>query len=125
MWIDVNLNPMGRRVGDCAVRAVAKVLGIDWETAYSMIAKNGFLMGDIMSSDAVWGSVLRQHGYKRDIIPNTCPDCYSVADFCRDNPKGMFVIGTGNHAVAVVDGNYFDTWDCGKEIPIYAWKKET
>lgn len=36
MWIEFNGNPTGRRVGDCAVRAVSVALGIDWEKAYSM-----------------------------------------------------------------------------------------
>ena len=124
MWIDFNNNPVSRRAGDCAVRAVAKALGVDWETAYSMIAKNGFLMGNVMSADEVWGSVLRQNGFTKETIPNTCPDCYNIADFCKDHKIGTYVIGTGNHAVTAVDGNYFDTWDCGKEVPIYAWKKE-
>lgn len=124
-WIEFNNNPISRRVGDCAVRAVAKALETDWETAYAMIAKNGFQMCDMPSSDAVWGSVLRQNGFTRDIIPNTCPDCYTIADFCKEHPKGRYVLGTGGHAVCVIDGSYYDNWDCGKETPIYAWKKET
>lgn len=124
MWIDFNNNPVSRRAGDCAVRAVAKALGVDWETAYSMIAKNGFLMGNVPSADEVWGSVLRQNGFTKETIPNTCPDCYSIADFCKEHKIGTYVLGTGNHAVTAVDGNWFDTWDSGKEVPIYAWKKE-
>lgn len=124
-WIEFNNNPISRRVGDCAVRAVAKALETDWESAYIMIAKNGFQMCDMPSSDAVWGSVLRQNGFSREIIPNTCPDCFSVIDFCKAHPNGRYVLGTGGHAVCIVDGSYYDIWDCGKETVIYAWKKET
>lgn len=124
-WIEFNNNPISRRVGDCAVRAVAKALETDWESAYIMIAKNGFQMCDMPSSDAVWGSVLRQNGFSREIIPNTCPDCFSVIDFCKAHPNGRYVLGTGSHAVCIVDGSYYDIWDCGKETVIYAWKKET
>ena len=61
MWKEWNPNPTGRKnAGDCSVRAVAKALDVDWETAYAKIALNGFLMGDVISSDSVWGSVLRQ-----------------------------------------------------------------
>ena len=123
MYMNYNNNPLARRVGDCSVRAVAKALGIDWETAYSMIAKNGFQMGDMMSSDAVWGSVLRQNGFVKELVPNTCPDCYTTTDFCKDHPKGTFVVGTGNHAVAIIDGNYYDNWDSGSEVVIYVWEK--
>ena len=70
-WRKYNPNPAGRSVGDCAVRAVAAALGVDWETAYAMITENGFQMGDMPSSNSVWGSVLRQHGFRRYALPNT------------------------------------------------------
>lgn len=51
MFVDYNPNPVGRRVGDCAVRAVARALNTDWETAYTMLVTNGFLMGDMPTPD--------------------------------------------------------------------------
>lgn len=121
MWIKYNPNPTGRNVGDCAVRAVAKALDIDWEEAYLLIVKNGYDMGDMPSSDSVWGSVLRQSGFYRKAIPNRCPDCYTVEDFCRDHPEGVFVLGFGGHVATVVDGNLYDSWDSSREIPVYVW----
>jgi hypothetical protein len=26
--------------------------------------------------------------------------------------------------VAVVDGDYYDTWDCGDEVPVYYFERE-
>lgn len=119
-----NPSPVGRNVGDCAIRAVAKALNTDWETAYAMIALNGYLMGDMPSSNAVWGAVLRQEGFKRYAVPNRCPDCYTLDDFAKDHPKGVFVVGTGNHVATIKDGLIWDSWDSSKEIPIYYWTKE-
>ena len=124
MFVEYNPNPTGRRVGDCAVRAVAKALGVDWETAYSMIATNGFSMGDMPSSNSVWGAVLRQHGFYRQSLPDSCPDCYTADDFCKDNPKGIFVLGFGTHVATVVDGNLYDAWDSSNEIPQYVWYRK-
>ena len=121
MWIEYNPNPTGRKVGDCAVRAVAKALGISWEDAYIMIADNGLAMGDMPSSDSVWGAVLRQHGFYRTSIPNTCPDCYTAADFCRDYPYGTYVLGFGGHVATVIKGNLYDAWDSSNEIPQFVW----
>ena len=84
-----------------------------------LIAENGYYMGDMPSSDSVWGSVLRQHGFYRTAISNKCPDCYTVADFCEDNPKGIFVLGFGGHVATVIDGILYDSWDSSTEIPIY------
>lgn len=124
MYIKYNPNPTGRSVGDCAVRAVAKALNIDWETAYVMISVNGYAMGDMPSSDSVWGAVLRENGFYRQSIPNTCPDCYTVKDFCDDNPYGVYVLAFGGHVATVVDGDLYDSWDSSNEVPIYVWYRK-
>lgn len=124
IWKQFNNNPAGRNTGDCAIRAVSLALDVDWETAYALIAMNGFLMGDVVSSNSVWGAVLRQHGFSRYAVPNTCPDCYTVGDFADENPRGVFVVGTGNHVVTIKDGVVLDSWDSRNELPVYYWKKE-
>lgn len=123
MWIEYNPNPVGRKVGDCSVRAVAKALNVSWETSYIMLVMNGYSMGDMPSSDSVWGATLRQRGFKRTAIPNTCPDCYSAADFCEDHPNGVYVLGFGGHVATVVDGDLYDSWDSSQEIPQFVWYK--
>ena len=120
-WKQYNNNPVSRNVGDCAVRAVSVALDTDWETAFALITINAFQMGDMPSSNAVWGSVLRQNGFKRAIIPNNCPDCYTAEQFAEDHPKGVFVLGFGNHVATVKDGIIYDSWDSSKEIPQYFW----
>lgn len=124
MWREFNNNPTGRSVGDCAVRAVSVALGIDWEQAYILIAAAGFSMGDVISSNSVWGVVLRQHGFSRYNLPASCPDCYTFDDFARDHPKGIYVLGTGTHVATVIDGVIYDAWNSSNEIPQYYWHKE-
>ncbi len=124
MFIEYNPSPVGARVGDCSVRAVAKALDTTWENAYLMIAVQGYQMYDVISANSVWGNVLRQHGFQRFNLPTDCPDCYTVRDFCEDHPNGTYVLGTGNHVVTAVDGDYFDTWDSGNEIVAYVWHKK-
>ncbi len=124
MWINYNPNPTGRRVGDCAVRAISAALGIDWEAAYELIAGNGYAMGDMPSSDSVWGAVLRQNGFYRKAIPNTCPNCYTAEDFAADHPKGVYVLGFGGHVATVIDGDLYDSWDSSALIPQYFWYKK-
>lgn len=123
MWIYYQPNPCGRSVGDCSIRAVAKALNISWEEAYNLICDAGYKMCDMPSSDSVWGAVLRSNGFYRTSIPNSCPDCYTTEDFCRDNPVGIFVLGFGGHVATVVDGYLYDSWDSSREIPVYMWYK--
>ena len=124
MWIKYNPNPTGRNVGDCSVRAVAAALNTDWETAFDLIASAGYNMGDVMSSDSVWGAVLRQNGFYRKSIPDSCPDCYTAADFAADHPRGVYVLGFGGHVATIVDGNLYDAWDSSQEIPQFVWYRK-
>ena len=124
MWRQFNPNPVGRAVGDCAIRAVAAALDISWEDAYALIAANGFAMGDMPSSNSVWGAVLRQHGFYRYNLPETCPACYTFADFAADHPKGVFVLGTGTHVATVRDGILYDAWNSQKEPIDFVWYRK-
>lgn len=125
MWVQYNPNPVrSDGVGDCSVRAIAKALDLTWEQAYARLALNGYLMGDVISSDLVWGSVLRQAGFTRELVPNTCPDCYTVDDFCKDHPEGLFVIKSNDHVAVVKNGVLFDSWDSSMNTPIYYWTKQ-
>lgn len=123
-YVFYNPNPMGRRVGDCAIRAISAALDVDWETAFELIAAAAYKMGDMPSSDSVWGSVLRQNGFYREAIPNTCPDCYSAADFAADHPHGVYVLGFGGHVATVRDGVIWDSWNSSNEIPQYFWYRK-
>ena len=118
-----NPNPAGRNVGDCAIRAVAKALDLDWETAYVLISMAGYQMNDMPSSNSVWGAVLRKNGFYRHVLPSTCPDCYTVEDFADEHPQGVYVVGTGNHVVTIMDGTAFDSWDSRREIVSYFWSE--
>ena len=125
MWQYYNPNPIGMNgVGDCAVRTIAKALDLTWEQAYTKLCVNGFLMGNLPNADIVWGAVLREAGFSRSTIPNTCPDCYTVENFCGEHPKGIFVVKSQDHVATVVDGVLYDSWDSSKNIPIYYWANE-
>lgn len=124
MYEFYNPNPTGKRVGDCVIRGISKVTGQTWGETYMDICMTGYQMSDMPSSNAVWASYLHSKGFERHTIPDTCPDCYTVTDFCEEHPEGIYILGTGTHVVAVEDGDYYDAWDSGCETPIYYWERK-
>lgn len=124
MYVNYNPNPQKATVGDCVVRAVSKIMRQSWDKTYIDLCIEGLLLSDLPSANSVWGTYLRRHDFKRYIIPDTCPDCYTVADFAADHPKGEYILALNGHVVAVKDGDYFDTWDSGSETPVYFWQRK-
>lgn len=118
-----NNNPSEKIVGDCVVRAVSLATDESWQKTYIGLSMLGFLMNDIFTSDAVWGAYLRNSGFSRYIIPNTCPDCFTIGDFALEHPEGVYVLGTGTHAVCVINGTIMDAWDSSTEMPIFYYTR--
>lgn len=120
MYIYNNPNPDNRRVGDCVVRAISIATNKAWETVYVELMLKGLQLYDMPSSNAVWNAYLSDRGFVRDMLP----DGYTVARFAADHPRGIYLLGTGSHVVAVIGGDYYDTWDSGDEVPVFVWSRK-
>ena len=129
MFVYYNMNPDKNRTTDCVIRGVSFVTGQDWDTVFVHIAVECIMYHDMPEANHIWAGYLRRLGFKKHLIPDTCPICYTVKDFCRDHPVGTYLLVIvsygieGGHVVAVQDGNYFDIWDSGNEVPTYYWEK--
>lgn len=125
-WAHYNPNPSQNLVGDCTIRAISKALDQDWETTYAGLTAMGFMLSDMPSANRVWGRYLRRNGFRQYIIDDYDHDFYTVKDFCKDHPKGTYILSIldPGHVVCVVDGNYYDSWDSGNEVPQYYWTRE-
>lgn len=123
MHVTYNPNPEGNRTIDCTVRAITKLTNREWEDVYIQLCLHGLILGDMPNKNYVWGSYLKSEGYERYIIPNDCPACYTVAQFAAEYPTGEYLLALDGHVVTVCDGDWYDTWDSGNEVPLYYWKK--
>ncbi len=108
---------------DCVVRAFTAAFDWTWERAYAALSIQGFLDGDNFALDSVWGNFLAANGWQWQRIPDTCPRCYTAAEFAKDHPQGIWILGTGSHAVCVRDGQIWDSWRSENVVPLFAWKK--
>ena len=119
-----NPNPTGTNTEDCQIRAVTKALGVDWDTAYLALAMQGFIIKREQTSKETMWAYLQGKGFARYALPDTCPACYTVSMFAEDHPKGTFILGTSDHIVTVVDGDWWDSFDSGDRTPVFVWVRE-
>lgn len=122
MWIHYNPNPKSKNTGDCAVRSISKALDVDWNGAKLLLDAYSMDEAEVETSDLVWGRILAEHGFLMESL--YCENGCNLEGFCQSHPRGLYVVKLPNHVVCVVDGCYYDSWDSGKEIPIYCWRKQ-
>jgi hypothetical protein len=124
-WIPYNEHPYGYTIDDCVLRAIATYFDISWEQAYLMVVAKGYEMKLFPTNmNLVWESMLLDRGLTKYYVPNTCPMCVTVEKFANDHPHGSYILGTTTHAIAVINGSYYDTWDSGQEYPVYYFAKK-
>lgn len=121
MWIKANPNPCGKEVPDCVIRAIAIALNQSWYQVFDELCDVARNDCNMPSADMVWGHYLYLKGFQPFLLPPDCPRCITVMDFAQMFPAGTYIIGTGGHAVCIIDGNYFDSLDSGNEYLSFFW----
>jgi hypothetical protein len=110
-----NPNPVNRtNASDCVVRAFCKATGREWKTIYMELVEIGLEIGGMPNGDETWKEWIKRNPFiKHSIKIVKGSKRPTVAQFAKEHKKGTFILNVANHLVTVVDGRYYDTWDCG------------
>lgn len=119
MWIFCNPNPCHVLVGDCAIRACTIQLDSNWHKVHRDLCDLSDVECNMPSANAVWGQYLESKG----LVCRVPPFPVTIRQFCREHPRGCYTIGTGSHAVTVIDGDWYDIWDSGDEYISYYFER--
>ena len=119
MWKYCNPNPCKVLVGDCVIRACTIALDSNWHRVHQDLSFLSNTRCNMPSANVVWGEYLEDKGliYREPSYTQT------VRQFCREHPTGCYTIGTGTHAVTIIDGDWYDIWDSGDEVVEYYFKR--
>ena len=123
MWRYFQPNPLKISVGDCTVRALCAATGMDWYTAHKALCDLSADLADMPSADRVFKALLEQFGFSKQRLIDQCPDCFTVSDFAREHPHGIYILGPHEHVVTVINGDWWDAWDSGSTVPSYFFKR--
>lgn len=124
MWVYANPNPCRQEEPDCVVRAISIATDQSWKKVHRALCLLSLEHCTMPSVNWLWELYLKRNGYEKFLLPDSCPACVTVRDFCRIYPDGVYIACTGSHAVACINGNYLDTWDSGDETLTYFFRKK-
>ena len=112
--------------GDCTIRALSKALNVTWIEAFELqipICRREQVPDLFSVPLKVRSRLLAELGFEYHGISNKKGSKRPTVDeFAKSHPSGSYICNVANHEVAVVDGKYFDTWDCG-ESSLYGYYK--
>lgn len=121
----VNVNPKGRKTGDCSTRALANVLNISWEEALELQCEEALKCYYDPTSKQVIEKVLERFGYVKMKQPTKVDlfsgrkSKYQVGDMDRIlSPAQMregVLVTIANHHTCIKEGVVQDTWDCRRK----------
>lgn len=117
MFKYLNLNPKGRIVSDCTVRAFALAHNISWYKAYDILSgyarKQCIVIDDTSFID----------DFLSDNYDYVCYKCkherITVQEITELYPHGTYLITMSGHITCMIDSVIYDIWDCSDK---YAWR---
>ena len=110
----VNLNPTGKNVGDCVIRAIMRAEKNSWQKTFMELCRIGHDIYQMPNSKDVYRKYLNEKGWSKMPMPRfENRKRYTVRDFINEFNKGIYIIEVARHLTIDEDGVLIDSWDCG------------
>jgi len=117
-WKEYNPNPKERNISDCTLRSYCAAFGISWDKAFeiaSKVAKENASLIQYVSDKVLteeFNCVVDEKYNKKTVKGK---DRITVNEFAMSHPYGTYILHVRQHQVTVINGMYWDSWDCGKK----------
>ena len=110
--------------GDCATRAMAIALDLDYKDAYNQLSEANKRRGGKKSarngiSKEDFNNVLEAHGW----VWVAAPKFQGRKAYVGDMPSGRVIARMAKHLVAVIDGVAYDTFNSTRKMIYGYWEK--
>ena len=114
--------------GDCTVRALSKAFNCSWLEAFDVMIPfcREYQCSNIFNLPSdIEREIMEKLGFSYTGISNKKGTKRpTVKSFALSHPTGTYILNVANHEVALIDGIYYDTWDCGYKS-LYGYYQKT
>ena len=120
-----NLNPFKKKsAGDCVARAISGATSLNWEQVIRELTDYGIKLGYVFNMKETYDKWLCENGWRKNKQPRKPNNKkYTIKEFCKLQPKGIFIVGVANHLTFIEDGILYDTWNCEYKTVGNYWSK--
>lgn len=102
---------------DCVIRSMMVATGREWEDIYDELSIRSKAIHDMPNSDNVYNWWMKKNGFEKEKVEkfeneyghNSYP---TVEEFARSHRKGTYIMSLSEHMCTLVDGDWYDRWDC-------------
>jgi len=125
VYYEPNEKAHKRGNNDCVIRAFTKALNKPWLEVFDGLVAIARKKQYIINSKPVYVKYLKDNNFVRNSIPiQPGKSKPTVREFALEHLKGTYILSVSKHLVAVVDGYYYDRWNCGNRKVYCCYKKE-
>lgn len=109
MYRYYNANPLGRKVNDCTVRAIALATGESWDSTYNYLSDYA-QQEAVMMDNVVYIDKFLDRNFEK-IYTNEKGYNMTVDDVSKRWYRGTYLITMKNHITCCIDGIIYDTFN--------------
>ena len=110
--------------GDCVIRSLTKALSMEWLQVFDEMMPLSREFQAPFNNRVCYEFYLSKNGFTYYGISNKKGSKRpTVESFAKSHKTGTYILRVAHHLVAVVDGLYYDTWDCGQKSLYGYWEK--
>ena len=125
MFIRRNANPENKNVNDCIVRAISIVENIPWDDVFSALCEIAVEEKAMPNYEGVYEKCLANLCYVKAFVEDEYGGLQPMLyKFAMDHPDIKAVLSVEGHAVPLINGDYYDIYDCGRQKVSLYYVKE-
>ena len=109
MYRYYNANPLGRKVNDCTVRAIALATNESWDSTYNYLSDYA-QQEAVMMDNVIYIDKFLDKNFEK-IYTNAKGYNMTVDDVSKRWYKGTYLITMKNHITCCIDGVIYDTFN--------------
>lgn len=117
-FIEYTANPKNR-TNDCIIRSIAKATERPWADVMKDMCDLSIELCLMPNDIVIANRYLAKRGWFDEMVPDRT---MTVNTFCATHPTGRYVVLLADHALSVVDGDYYDLVECGNSYILNYWE---